>query len=247
MGRQPRHPLPAAAGLLAAELGLVATLQRLGTVRWLTVKWADPLGWLARTPPEDALAALARAGALAVSWWLLASTLLCVAARLAGVPALVRGVDWLALPPVRRLADRAVAVSLSAVVTLAGPAGPAAVASEPFSPPPDARAVAAMANRDRARPRAGGRRLTTTRPAAPPAAAFSRAGVEVHVVRPGESLWSIATDRVAAGRDGSGPPPTAAVASYWSEVVRRVSGDLRSGDPDLLYPGERLRLPAAGR
>ncbi|MGH3664544.1 MAG: hypothetical protein ACRDU8_00380, partial [Egibacteraceae bacterium] len=121
------RPLLALVGLLAAEIGLVTTLHRLGSLPWLAVDWADLLAWAWATPPEDALAAAVRLATLAAAWWVLGSTLLCVAARMARVPALVRAVDWATLPAVRRLADGSVALALSASVAIGG-AGPAVAA-----------------------------------------------------------------------------------------------------------------------
>jgi hypothetical protein len=62
------------------------------------------------------------------------------------------------------------------------------------------------------------------------------AGDRVHVVRPGESLWSIATDLLGEG---------ATVASVAREVNRLWElNDERigTGQPDLLFTGTRLRL-----
>jgi hypothetical protein len=63
-----------------------------------------------------------------------------------------------------------------------------------------------------------------------------RRGRAVHVVRPGESLWSIAERWL--GEDATDP-------EIWDEVVRiwNVNKDhIPSGDPDLIHPGLRLRM-----
>ncbi len=65
----------------------------------------------------------------------------------------------------------------------------------------------------------------------------------VHVVRPGDTLWDIAAAALA-GRDGI-PPTSRRIAHYWPRVYaanREVIGD----DPDLIHPGQRLRLPEEG-
>jgi nucleoid-associated protein YgaU len=59
----------------------------------------------------------------------------------------------------------------------------------------------------------------------------------VHVVAAGESLWTIAAARVAPGAD---------VAPYWARVVDANRQSLRSGNPNLIYPGEVVELPNAG-
>lgn len=63
---------------------------------------------------------------------------------------------------------------------------------------------------------------------------------EVHVVQPGDNLWDIATSRVS--RSG-GPSSTRAVAAYWLRLIDLNRLQLRSGDPDLIFPGEVIELP----
>lgn len=55
-------------------------------------------------------------------------------------------------------------------------------------------------------------------------------------VRPGDSLWAIASR--ALGPDAS----TADVASYWHRV-HALNAAVIGDDPDLLRPGQQLRLP----
>lgn len=59
---------------------------------------------------------------------------------------------------------------------------------------------------------------------------------DIHVVRPGESLWSIAADRLPA--DASDLQITAA----W-QAVHRANRAVVGPDPDLVHPAQRLRLP----
>jgi Tfp pilus assembly protein FimV len=71
--------------------------------------------------------------------------------------------------------------------------------------------------------------------AAAPAPAASG---ETHVVRPGESLWSIAK-RLA------GPGASAGAAARLANSLWQLNAaTIRSGDPDLIHVGDRLRLPA---
>ncbi len=63
-----------------------------------------------------------------------------------------------------------------------------------------------------------------------------------HVVASGESFWTIAADHVAAdlGRTPSDPE----VAGYWLDLIEANRAVLaHPDDPDLLYPGQVLRLP----
>jgi hypothetical protein len=64
------------------------------------------------------------------------------------------------------------------------------------------------------------------------------------VVINGDNLWTIARDHLAQARGGGADKPaTREVAAYWLRVVEANRLRLRSGDPDLIYPGERIVLP----
>ena len=58
------------------------------------------------------------------------------------------------------------------------------------------------------------------------------------VVERGDHLWKI------SARHLSQVAPDATVAPYWLEVIDTNTPHLRSGDPDLIYPGEVIELPA---
>lgn len=79
-----------------------------------------------------------------------------------------------------------------------------------------------------------------SRRTAPPPRPTGRAGAErVVVVQPGDSLWSLAADRLAADATD------AEVVTAWRRLYaanRTVVG----ADPDLVRPGQRLRVPPAG-
>jgi nucleoid-associated protein YgaU len=64
----------------------------------------------------------------------------------------------------------------------------------------------------------------------------SGGGARLHVVRPGESLWTIAEGLL--GPDASPMSIAAEVARVWELNRDRIP----SGDPDLIAVGERLRL-----
>jgi nucleoid-associated protein YgaU len=64
-----------------------------------------------------------------------------------------------------------------------------------------------------------------------------------HQVVPGDNLWTIARDQLAEARGGADEPTLRKVAAYWLRVVEANRDRLVSGDPDLIYPGERTVLP----
>ncbi len=63
-----------------------------------------------------------------------------------------------------------------------------------------------------------------------------------HVVAAGENFWTIAERQLLThlGRVAS----DGEVTPYWVSLVRANAGHIRSGDPDLIYPGERIQLPS---
>jgi nucleoid-associated protein YgaU len=65
-----------------------------------------------------------------------------------------------------------------------------------------------------------------------------------HLVVPGENLWTIARDRLAQVR-GRHPADFSdrEIATYWLRVIEANRDRLVSGDPDLIYPHERIALP----
>ena len=56
----------------------------------------------------------------------------------------------------------------------------------------------------------------------------------------GDHLWSIAETHLSAqlGRTVTEDE----VCQYWLRLVNENRGDLRSGDPNLIYAGERIAL-----
>lgn len=65
---------------------------------------------------------------------------------------------------------------------------------------------------------------------------------DVVTIEPGDNLWAIAEEGLAArvGHDPADPE----TAPFWQATVDLNADALRSGDPDLVYPGEHIRLPA---
>lgn len=61
------------------------------------------------------------------------------------------------------------------------------------------------------------------------------------LVRPGDHLWKIAGEHLSIVLDR--PPTRDELARYWVEVIDSARPVIRSGDPDLIYPGEEIPLP----
>ena len=62
------------------------------------------------------------------------------------------------------------------------------------------------------------------------------------VVEPGDHLWKISRTELTRRLGRSAAPDE--VAPYWLSVIDANRDSLRSGDPDLIYPGESITLPA---
>lgn len=173
--------------------------------------------------------------------------MLYLAARATRLPALVAGVRWATLPGVRRVVDGVVAASVvgSAVVGNAAAAAPAALAYVPHaagdrddlaSPPPVVAAPGPVVGPAPAGP--------APAPAAPPGDS-ARSGGATHEVVRGENLWSIAEAHLAAElQRPAASLGTDEVRPYWVRVVRENRSRLASGDPDVIFPGERVVPPA---
>jgi hypothetical protein len=246
--------------LIAAELLAVAALHRLGSVEGFAIPRGDLARWLRDTPSEDALLVAIRLAALVAAWWLFATTLLYLGARVARLHGAARAVGWATLPAVRRWADRAAAVSIVAASALgsarSAAADPPPTTTIPATPP----VVDDLDHRDRtALPGGPPASVRTGRaqhpqpahaavpPVLPPAPATppsASPGASTHVVAPGEHLWSISAEHLAAraGRPVAQLTP-ADIAPFWWRVVELNRSRLRSGDANLLYPGEAVELP----
>jgi nucleoid-associated protein YgaU len=72
----------------------------------------------------------------------------------------------------------------------------------------------------------------------PVALAEKAPGAETVVVERGDHLWKISARHLEEVDPGS------RIAPYWRAVVDLNRPRLRSGDPDLIYPGELIELPA---
>lgn len=101
-----------------------------------TVEFSHFGAWLQSTSPQVALTALFRLLGLAISGWLLGSTLLYAAAALSGKRAVIAKTRFITLPVLRRVVD-----SLAVASVAASSIGSAAAASSAAPPPGNATIV----------------------------------------------------------------------------------------------------------
>lgn len=248
--RPPRATPAPAAALVAVLVAAVVALLRLGRVPAYRVAWGDLDTWLATATPADAAVALLRPVALTLTGYLLAVTLLYLAALLCRAPAAIRRLGAVTPAVIRRVADRAVAASLVAATLT--PAAATARSPAPGAPPPGVRVPTVVRTTpasevpslptspapvaDVPAPVVARPRELATSPTADSAATV--------VVRPGDHLWAIAGRHLAdARRVAVAALDPAEHAAYWATVVAANRPYLTSGDPDLIHPREEIRLP----
>jgi hypothetical protein len=223
--------------LIGFEIGAVVLLHRLGELSWLRLPGSDLTGWLAVNPPVETIVALTRPFALVAAVWLLFTTVLYGAAHASGRP-IATAVAKLTFPPARRLIDGAAVFGMSALIA-AGPSPALAVESPvphlvPESPTREEHASTSIV----ALERVGWLRAAETTPVVEDTATAERS--PTYTVRKGDSLWSIASGRLNESLD---TPNRAELARYWRSVVALNAARLRSGDPDLIFPGEVIEFP----
>ena len=261
--------LVALVGLEAAALVLLLSTGR-GSA---TLDWRHLGRWLGATTPEDAVVAVVRVAGIVVAGWLLATTTtLYLLARLARLPGLLHGIRWATLPSVRRVVDAAVAASVLAGAVLAGPSA-RAQAPQPAPIVVDLSATTTTALGHRYVPVPAGDPgvpgttihlapsstapspvtstsappvpAATARAPAPPAAADPVPG-HAYTVVPDDNLWTIAAAELSR-QTGRGPDhlAEAEIRRYWLQVIDANRTRIRSGDPNLIFPGESILCPPA--
>lgn len=133
-------------------------------------------------------------------------------------------------PPAPRGATRRLVLLACGVAVVAGSGAPALAAGGDGDA---ATLLAGLPMPERAvAPDVGAAPRTEVRPAAHPAPG---AAGQTYVVRPGDSLWSIADSHPAPGASGSVP-------ERW-HAIWQANRDVVGADPDLIHPGQALRLP----
>jgi hypothetical protein len=180
-----------------------------------------PAGWAAWTSERTALeaaGALLRLAVLVTGGYLLALTALGLAARVLGWRQAFRTIARSSPPVVRWVLGAGLAGVLAVGPTAAGGASPPPTMvlvpdDEPAPRPPTA--------------------VPAPTPAQPPVP-----DVQTVVLAPGDHLWAVATRTVG------GSAPDRDVARYWHRLVELNRADLPDpANPDLVFPGDVIRLP----
>lgn len=220
-------------------------LWRLGRLPFLAIDWSHPLGWLRRSDPETALAALACQAGLLIVGWVLISSLAYFGARLAGTdPARV---DWLTIGPVRRTIDALLAGSLVVIMSpLAASASDAPGLPFESPAPVTSETTSSTGPSGQVSPQYVPVPAGAGDPTAVPSHRVARNEDEPTrvVVRPGDSLWKLAESRLETVQGRR--PDDSDIAAYWVKVIDANRDRIRSGDPDLIFPGEEIALPPIG-
>jgi len=242
-------------GTVLVEAATLVVLVLIGRRPELRVPVEHLGAWLRDGYSATVVVALLRWVALVGAGWLLASTLLYLAAAASRVPAAVRAVGWFTLISTRRAIDAACALSVATTFVFApATAGAARAGSDTTTVsvvrdgrgqlqqlPPDTTSATAPPTVAAPAP------APTSTPAPPPTPAPAHEVATVNdevVVAPGDNLWELAAQHVARttgrARDSVGDTE---IAPYWAQVcdVNRVR--LASRDPNLIFPGEHVLLP----
>lgn len=262
---EPAHPEDASGGRrlvigLAWTASLVAIiwlLGRLGTGTLSTpplLDRSDLQRWLDGRDAVTVAFALVRLVGLALAWYLLAVTVLGLAARVSRIPALVHLADVTTLPAVRKVlgAIAGVGLTASAASLVAASMLPDAKTGGGTAPGAADRAVVLERLPDgsdvvlRRLPDQGEDGTATMRVDDHPAdeAPMVPAPSSAHqwTVASGDHLWHIAQSIL--GQRWGRAPTDAEVTPYWSAVVEANRSSLADpNNPDLIFPGQVFMLP----
>ncbi len=110
----PRGRIAAGLTLVVGMTTAIALLHALGRNPDFAVRWRDLWTWLETSSPEQVMLAAGRTVALGLAYWVVTTSVIYTFARAARLPRLLRSVEWATPPMIRRMANRAVAVSIAA-------------------------------------------------------------------------------------------------------------------------------------
>lgn len=215
-----------------------------GLVEWLAlaaIPTAGFVGLLSRQPLNSLRYRSDLEATLLTFGWVIA-TLVCgwlVVSQILYTAAVITRTDWLAaaLRPITLPVVRHVTAALASLtISLSPMAAVAQTAPEPTV------VTAEYSNlRNEATPTPQLQPLVEVEPDLIAVPDGSYAAPLTWLVRPGDHLWKIAGEHLTIVLERT--PTESEHARYWVEVIDAARPVIRSGDPDLIYPGEEIPLP----
>jgi len=223
-----------------------------GGIRWLLLSTLPAVAFavmLSIAPPlafdqlgsgslEGVLLTTGRWIGLSLTFWLTTTQMLFTVAVITQTDWMIDALRPVTLPIVRRIAAGATTVS----ITMSSVAAVAQIAPEPTIIVVDEEAGSDL--RQEATPTPVLQPLVEygiEEPALPLEPEGSYSAPLTWEVRRGDHLWSIAGEHLAIVLDRR--PTREEHRNYWVEVVDTARPIIRSGDPNLIYPGEKIPLP----
>jgi hypothetical protein len=202
--------------------------------------------WLAERDAATAAFALLRLVALALGWYLLASTLVAFGLRLVRADGAAGAVEACAPPLVRRLVRGAAGISIAASAL----AVTATIATSSSATPASAAASESVTMRllDGADDAVVMRRLDDDDAGDVTMRRLDDAPSReaTWTVEPGDSLWSISERTLTAAWKRA--PTDREIDPYWRALVEHNRPTLHDPDnPDLLFPAQVIGVPAPPR
>jgi hypothetical protein len=217
--------------------------------------------WLDGRDAAQAAFAFLRLVVLALAAYLLVTTVIALGLRLARADRSADAVERLTIPTVRRLVQTAAGASVAVSLVVAGGAAAVAGAAQTAATSsgavtmrrlPDDGAVTPVTMRRLDDGAAAGVDAPTMRrlpddaaptPVASEPATAAGPAARTWTVRHGDSFWRIARHSLAEAWGRA--PSDRELTPYWSAVVETNRSMLRDpGNPDLLFPGDVVALPA---
>ena len=215
-----REPRLRVTGLVVFELLALALLERIASVPWTDPAWRGWARWLDTTPPEEVIGALVWVVAVGTTIWLTATTVALAMATALRFRAGIRALSRITAGPLRRMVTGACATLLvgssvigSGAVAAAQDGHTPTQVEQPYTPTPAGEIY-------------------------PPS--VTHGDTDMYTVRPGDNFWVIASRRV---HERERAADVAAVRRYWVDLVDRNRARIRSGDPNLIFPGEQVERP----
>jgi nucleoid-associated protein YgaU len=237
--------------LMVLSAALVMGFHWVGELSGLRIDWSTPLGWVDEAGAEEVAMATLRYVGLVVGYWVLASATLSLVALQAQRPNLLTAVKLVSLPGIRRILDRALAAALAASLA-SSPVPPAQAEEVPASPQvmfdinsdgvpiPLIRldnGFPVAASSDHETPRIETPQVRIPQYEHPTSRNQPVAHSDTYEVVGGDNLWLIAERQIGD------TPDIDRVTDYWRRLVANNTPTLRSGDPNLIFPGEVIALP----